>query len=92
MRSQRWQAADHQLAVVVGIRTRKAPLLTHNGAFAWFKRAGRIDLECLVEPIVAEATTARESRTVRINPVVAWVRSLDDSLREHRACGERKKR
>jgi hypothetical protein len=49
----------------------------------------RINLECLLEPIVAEAATARQGGTVRIYPVVTRVRSLDDSLREHRASGER---
>jgi hypothetical protein len=55
-------------------------------------REGPISLERLLEPIVAEAAAASESWTVRIDPVVARLRSLDDSLREHRARGEREER
>jgi hypothetical protein len=65
----------------------ETPLLTCNGAFAWFKRAGRIDLERLVEPIVAEAAAARQSRAVRAyRHVATLLRNV--TLREHRAGGE----
>jgi hypothetical protein len=55
-------------------------------------REGAIGLERLLEPIMTEAATACESWTVRIDPVVARLRSLDDSLREHWARGEPEER
>jgi hypothetical protein len=51
---------------------------------------GAMSLEFLLEPIMAETAAARESRTVRIDPVVA--RSLYDSLREHGARSEGEER
>jgi hypothetical protein len=52
---------------------------------------GVISLECLLEPIVADAAAARESRAVRIDPVVAGNISRLRNVRaraEHRAQGE----
>jgi len=48
--------------------------------------------EILLEPIMAEAAAACESRAVLIDSVIAGMRSRYDCLREHGARGEREKR
>jgi hypothetical protein len=51
---------------------------------------GAISLEFLLKPIMTEATTAGECRTVRIDPEMNL--RLCDSLCEHRPRGEREER
>jgi hypothetical protein len=62
----------------------------HTTGLSWFRHTGRINLECLVEPIMAKAAAARESGTIRTDPVVAGLHSRlrNKTLGEHGARGE----